>query len=180
MLKNYASNNRYISLDTSLFYPYIPCLKYFFRRLAFIGICGALNIHLLLLPSAAQASTESSEPLRQRLPGRRIGGGTRCLQNTTVCHAQKPLVAITPQSNLAVTTAAYPTLLFYLLGFENEQRVEFVVYNSADELIYDVTFDVVGESGIADINLSEAENLAPLAIDETYKWYFSIFSAERS
>ena len=150
-----------------------------FHGLTIIGLAGLLSMNLLLAPSTAQSSTGSGESLRQGLPGRRVGGGTRCTQGT-VCHAQKPLVAIMPQSNLAVTTEAYPTLLFHLPVFENEQQVEFVLYNSADELVYDATFDIVGESGITGIDLSEAENLAPLAVDETYKWYFLIVSEERS
>lgn len=149
------------------------------QGLAMIGLSGLLSIHLVVFPSFAETAQESDTPPRQGLPGRRIGGGTRAPELSSY-NSHKPLIALMPDSNLGITTEAYPTLLFHVPVLNSEQEVEFILYNSDDELIYDGRFSVTGVSGIVGFALSSVENLPPLAVNDTYKWYFLIVADDRS
>lgn len=149
------------------------------QRLAVIGLGSLLSISLSALPSLAETANGSEILIRQGLPGRRIGGGTRAPE-LAVYNEHKPLIALIPENNIGITTEAYPTLLFHVPVLSSEQEVEFLLYNSADELMYDGSFNVAGDSGIVDFDLSTVEDLPPLAANETYKWYFLIIASDRS
>lgn len=149
------------------------------RGLMIMGLSGLLSLPLLTSPSVAQSSDSNGSMVQQGLPGRRIGGGTRAPE-LSLYESQKPLIALMSDSHLSLTTKPYPTLLFHVPVVNQEQEVEFVLYNSADELVYDGRFHVSGESGIMDFDMSSIEGLAPLEIDQSYRWYFSIVADDRS
>lgn len=149
------------------------------QGIAVIGLSSLLGMPLSAFPSLAETANGSDIVLRQGLPGRRVGGGTRAPELASY-DEHKPLIALMPDSNIGLTTEPYPTLLFHVPVFSSEQEAEFLLYNSADELIYDGRFNVTGESGLLDFDLSSVETLEPLAIDETYKWYFVIVTRDRS
>jgi len=132
---------------------------------------------------SVQAAEVKEENIRQGLPGRRVGGGTRTTSSSTQT-VQLPLTALVPESTVSITTAAYPTLLFNLPVSARSQNVEFVLYNSADELLYHSAFNVVGQSGIISVDLSSVEasaaGMMPLEVDETYRWYFSLVAEDRA
>lgn len=139
------------------------------KTLMAIGLVSLLSLTLSGAPGLAQPDVEDAP--RQGLPGRRIGGGTRgeeCIAGET------PLIALMPENNLGVTTAAHPSLLFYLPQSTAVREVEFVLLDTHDQLIYDTTFQVKGDSGIISLSLSNDETLPLLAKDENYHWYFSI------
>ncbi|MEO1445159.1 MAG: DUF928 domain-containing protein [Cyanobacteria bacterium J06635_11] len=133
----------------------------------------------LATPAIAAETPKSNDELRQGLPGRRLGGGTRT-PSMAAYNDQLPLTALIPENVLSITTAAYPRLLFHLPVIETSQTVELVLYNSAEALVYQQQFDVIGNSGIVSIDLSNADGLAPLTVDETYQWYFTIVADDRA
>lgn len=154
-----------------------------FKRSALGGLLG---LSLLVCPDFASTvnaadKTESDGPvLRQGLPGRRMGGGTRT-PAMAAYNDQTPLAALIPETVLSVTTAARPTLLFHLPIVGNAQTVEFVLYNSADELLFQTQQSVSGQSGIVSVDLSaNPDELAPLLVNESYQWYFSIVAEDRA
>ena len=139
------------------------------KTLMIVGLVSFLGLTLSGAPGLAQDNAEDS--LRQGLPGRRIGGGTRgeeCIAGET------PLMALMPESNLGVTTAENPSLLFYLPQATSTRDVEFVLLDNNDELIYDTTFQVKEDSGIISVSLPDEETLPLLEKNENYHWYFSI------
>ena len=139
------------------------------KTLMAIGLVALLSLPLCNAPSLAQ--TEAEDDLRQGLPGRRMGGGTRgeeCIASET------PLMALMPETNLGMTTAATPSLLFYLPQATATREVEFVLLDANDQVIHDTTFQVKGESGVISLRLPDAETPPLLAKNENYHWYFSI------
>jgi len=152
------------------------------KKAAFGGLFGLSLLVCLGFASTVNAAdkTASDQPvLRQGLPGRRMGGGTRT-PAMAAYNDQKPLAALIPETVLSVTTVARPTLLFHLPILGNAQTVEFVLYNSADELLFQTQQSVSGQSGIVSVDLSANSELAPLQVNESYQWYFSIVAEDRA
>ena len=108
---------------------------------------------------------------RQGFPGRRVGGGTR---RGGCADAQKPLTALIPESNLWVTTAAYPSFFFYVPQSANSQVVEFVLRDENDNQVYEENMSLSGQAGIVSVSLPQSRSLPPLAMNQNYHWYFSI------
>lgn len=153
-----------------------------FKRAALGGLFGLSLLMCLDFASTVSAAdkTESDRPvLRQGLPGRRMGGGTR---NPAMAayNDQTPLAALIPETVLSVTTAARPTLLFHLPIVGNTQTVEFVLYNSEDELLFQTQQSVSGQPGIVSVDLSAEPELSPLLVNEPYQWFFSIVAEDRA
>lgn len=118
-------------------------------------------------------SEQSSGTLRQGLPGRRLGGGTR-QDGKVFTDEYSYLAALTPSSNLSITTAERPTLMFYIPNMVTEQTGELVIRNENDDMVYESTFQIDREGGIVGFNTAEDAAMPVLALDETYRWYFSI------
>ncbi len=148
-----------------------------YQKLLAISFGGLLCLSLEITPSFAGTPTQSDVPV-QGLPGRRLGGGTRNPDGGYV--EQMPLVALIPENNLGITTAALPKFLFYLPAASEVRDVEFVLYDEADNLIYETTVSVSPMAGIFGVDLSSAEGLAPLQLDKNYHWYFSIIADDRA
>lgn len=119
------------------------------------------------------ASADNSETLRQGIPTRRLGGGTR--DNTSVfAQNYTYLAALVMPDGMSVTTAQRPTLLFHVPELKADQTAEFVLRDSNDELVYENTFEIDQAGGIIDISLSGVEALPALTLNSDYQWYFSI------
>jgi hypothetical protein len=117
---------------------------------------------------AAEKSNESTR--REGLPGRRLGGGTRgeCDLNG------KNLIAIVPETNLGVTQAAKPNLLFYLPATSQPKLVEFILQDENFNVIYEKKLTTTKNKGIVKIDLSDDPSLAGLKVGKNYRWFFSI------
>lgn len=126
--------------------------------------------------STISAASQSSSTLRQGIPGRRLGGGTRT--ESVFPSGARSLVALAMPDSFVVTTEARPPLMFYVPEMTSGNRVEFVLRNSQDELIYEKTFSVNREAGIVTVDLAADENAPALSLNETYQWYFSIVPNE--
>ncbi|MEM6252334.1 MAG: DUF928 domain-containing protein [Cyanobacteria bacterium P01_D01_bin.156] len=150
-----------------------------YRSIFAVSLGCLLTLNLGAIPGLANASGQSDNIPSQGLPGRRLGGGTRGPEVSGYT-PQMPLIALVPETNLGVTTAAYPRFLFYLPNAEGIRKVEYVLRNEADELVYDTTVSVDSRSGIFSIDLASVEGLEPLQVDENYRWYFSIIADDRA
>lgn len=121
--------------------------------------------------SATQIKEESSETLRQGLPGRRLGGGTR--SDRVFAHDYVYLAALVTADNLSTTTAAHPSLMFYVPEMVEDQTVEFVLRDRNDQLVYETAFQVEKTGGLISIDTATT-GIDPLNLNENYEWYFSI------
>ena len=152
--------------------------KYYHNVLA-ISLGSLLCLNLSVIPVLANSAHQSNNIPSQGLPGHRLGGGTRSPHLSDYAE-QIPLVALIPETNLGVTTAAYPRFLFYLPTSNEVREIEYVLRNEADELVYETTFSVVSTAGIVSIDLADVEELDPLVMNKNYHWYFSIVAADRA
>lgn len=106
------------------------------------------------------------------LPGRREPAGTRT-GATCVAANQKPLIAITPESNIGLTLVPYPTFFWYVP--ENYAKaLEFVLVDEGEKEVYKTTFAPTGSAGVISLSLPATIGLAPLKVAKPYRWYFSI------
>jgi Domain of Unknown Function (DUF928) len=119
----------------------------------------------------ANSSSSSSSTLRQGIPGRRVGGGTR--NDLLFVNAFDSLAALAPTDSLIITTASHPKLLFYVPEMISDNTVEFVLRDRQDNLVYEKTFSLTREAGIVSVDLAES-GVSALNLNEDYQWYFSI------
>ena len=123
-------------------------------------------------PGATSSAKENSRgTLRQGLPGRRLGGGTR--GDRVFSDAYAYLAALVTSDNLSQTTAAQPTLLFSVPSLISAEDAEFILRNREGEEVYRTNFSLNSEAGLVSLDLSETD-ISPLEIDQDYRWYFTI------
>ncbi len=123
-----------------------------------------------LQDSVVLAKEENSDTVRQGLPGRRLGGGTR--SGGIFSHDNAYLTALVAPTDLGITTAPHPSFMFYVPEMVGDQIVEFVLRDDRDELVYETSFRVEKAGGI--INIETADKITALDLNESYRWYFSI------
>ncbi|WP_187329526.1 DUF928 domain-containing protein [Halomicronema hongdechloris] len=122
---------------------------------------------------APLAWAEPFQPPNRGLPGRREGAATRG------CVLGRPsrLVALLPDTNLGLTTEAYPTFFWYMPRSQ-ARFVEFSLYQANPEgdrqLIYSSTLSVANEAGIASVSLPQHSGLPALEIGQDYQWSVAI------
>ena len=157
-------------------------VKRFLPIALLLNIGGAISLSAatpaIALASVIEASAtqktlpDETEPARQGLPGRRIGGGSR--SGGIFVEDNAFLSALTSPEALTITTAAYPELLFHLPEMNADHTAEFVLLNDTGEVVYEKTFVAAQDAGLISVDTADAKS-APLArIDENYEWYFSI------
>lgn len=134
-------------------------------------IAVLLGVFIAGLPLAAMAQ-EFKAPKRG-VPGRRVGGGTR---DPVGCVQGRPsyLTALLPQTNLGLTTSAYPRF-FWFMPQTKARLAEFTLYEGTEEtpdrtLIYKTTFAIAGTPGIASLSLPSDAGTPPLQVGKDYHW----------
>ncbi|MEL7354033.1 MAG: DUF928 domain-containing protein [Cyanobacteria bacterium P01_A01_bin.116] len=152
-----------------------------------IGVVNMVGVLTTTVASVASSNTNSVSPnpssevsvaaqrnetLRQGLPGRRIGGGTRGDRIFASTYAY--LTALVTSDNVNITTAAQPTLLFYVPEMTASNEAEFVLRDANDELVYASTLQLEPAGGIVSIETAESLGTPEMAMNENYRWYFSI------
>ncbi len=80
---------------------------------------------------------------------------------------------LSPVSKKAITTAAYPTFLFFV-PTTTARQVQFSIRDRDLKSIYRQTFSLSGQTGILRVVLPSAPNIKELAMGQSYKWEFSI------
>lgn len=138
---------------------------------SFDAVHANAPIDSVVVASGASVAS-SSETLRQGLPGRRLGGGTRSDRLFVGDYAY--LTALITSDNVSVTAAERPTLLFYVPEMLSANAVEFVLRDANDELVYDATFEVAADGGVVSIDTATAVDMPELTPNENYSWYFSV------
>ena len=133
---------------------------------AFTTICLS---SLLIISYSHVALADDTKGGQEGLPGSRIGGGTR-----GECYLRKPLVALVPKTNLALTKAAYPKFFFYLPPTSQPKQVEFVLQDEQNNEIYQTMFATNGSTGVMSFNLPDEGSIPPLTLGKTYRWQFVI------
>ncbi|MGF1458324.1 MAG: DUF928 domain-containing protein [Leptolyngbyaceae cyanobacterium] len=113
-------------------------------------------------------------------PGRRESAGTRG------CGFGNPanLIALMPESNVGLTTAAYPRFYWYM-PLSQAQFVRFTLTqvddtDAAIATLYEAKVTVTGEAGIVSLQLPETVSLLPLVAGERYRWQVSAFCNPQS
>jgi hypothetical protein len=107
-------------------------------------------------------------------PGRRIGGGSRGCSVTGDRPTDQALTALVPETTMGLTVESYPTFFWYLPP-TSATGVEFVLMDEKGEkVIYETTFQTKGDAGVVSLSLPENASLPPLALNDNYRWYFSI------
>lgn len=118
------------------------------------------------------ASAQVFNPPSKGLPGRREGGGTRgpCLKETNP--KLKNVTALIPQTNLGLTTIAYPTFFFYIPS-TTAKTVQFELSDKDGNSIYKSTLDVKQSPSVIGVSLPKKPD-TELQIDKDYNWSFTL------
>jgi hypothetical protein len=113
------------------------------------------------------------KPPQRGLPGRREGAGTR---DAIVCIQASPpqLTAILPETNLGLTTAAYPRF-FWFAPKSKARFVEFTLSEVNEQRedqmpVYKTIFNITGMPGVASLSLPSNAAIPPLVVGRDYHW----------
>lgn len=108
-------------------------------------------------------------------PGRRTGGGSR-----SPCPAsQIPLTALVPQNNMGTTVSDRPSLWFYVpYSPQQASSGEFVLQDEQENDVYRQTFNLPKTPGLVGLKIPQTS--APLAINQSYRWYFKLYCGNSS
>lgn len=143
-------------------------------KVATVLLGGLLSLSILSEPSLANNQPSNA---RQGLPGRRISGGSRspntaCLLNGGLPTETQKVVALTPEDNLSRTVMARPAFWFVLPAVNPDRRIEFLVTDQDEEVVYKQTLQPTGKAGLAAIALPKT---APeLTENQAYQWHLSV------
>jgi hypothetical protein len=149
----------------------------------FVGLfLSVVPIQVIAQPSNLQVqgrSQSSQSPAlltlrlkeeRRPLPGRREpAAGRGCGANIP----NVPLTALSPETNLGFTVAAYPKFFFYIPQ-TSATAVKFTLLKEDDNQVYEKTFPISRTSGIFNLRLPDDKTLPPLEVGKNYHWYFQI------
>ncbi|HEY9880742.1 MAG TPA: DUF928 domain-containing protein [Leptolyngbyaceae cyanobacterium] len=97
------------------------------------------------------------------------GSSEECLPTNT------PLMAIVPETNIGLTTAAYPSVYVYVPPTA-AKTARFVIFDEATNTsLYEEEFAIdVPDGGIVTVSLPNNGIQQPLKVNQTYYWYFSL------
>jgi len=146
-----------------------------YRTIAIASAISLLNCLPLtdLLSQPADAQT---------FPGRRVGGGTRgesCVQNSPI-----PLTALVPETNLGLTTEAYPQF-FWFMPKVSARMAEFTLYDVDEDLlnrklIYKTIMPISATGGVKSLQLAPQNQIPPLNVGQTYRWSIAVICNPRN
>lgn len=104
-------------------------------------------------------------------PRRREGAAVRGGSGNST---NEQLVALLPTKEPALTVSAYPTI-FVSLPPTSAGKGEFLlVRGDKDEVLYETTITLPGNSGIVSVSLPNKGTLPPLEVGKTYRWFFFV------
>lgn len=162
-------------------------LRKFCLILALIsGLAGFLAVPQVLLANGIPQRWEANQyqpPAGLGAPTRTTGAGTRSPASSCPV-VGKPLTALLPSNHFGATVTAYPSFFVYLPAVSSTTPlpVEFLLEDASGNEVYKANFQTNGKAGIISLNLPTQAGLAPLEVDQDYKWSFSIIcqATERS
>lgn len=141
-------------------------LRHGFMTAPLAAIIG-FSIVIPLIPAEARITFKA--PAALGVPGRRVAGASRKLEQCLL--DKKPLTAIVPESNIGLTTAANPVLLFYIPKISGQKQLELVVKTADNKNILSQQFyKPSSKAGVVSIPV----NNTSLEVGKDYRWSFSI------
>ena len=104
-------------------------------------------------------------------PGNRESGASRSAPCAT---SDRGLMALLPETNIGLTTEAYPTFFAYVPP-SSARTAEFFLYEEdTDREVYTTSLEINGASGIASVKLPSGDNTSALSTGKRYYWFFTI------
>jgi Domain of Unknown Function (DUF928) len=88
------------------------------------------------------------------------------------CSTDAPAL-LSPVLNKVMTTAAYPTFLFFV-PTTTARQVQIAISDRDRKPIYSQTLALSGQSGILRVVLPNESNMKEFAVGQSYKWEFNI------
>ncbi|NMG20892.1 DUF928 domain-containing protein [Brasilonema bromeliae] len=141
-------------------------LRHGFMTAPLAAIIG-FSVVIPLIPAEARITFKA--PAALGVPGRRVAGASRTMQQCLLDN--KPLTAIVPQSNIGLTTAANPVLLFYIPKTSAQAQLELVVQTANEKnIVTKQSYKPSSKAGVVSIPLTNAS----LEVGKDYHWFFSI------
>jgi hypothetical protein len=141
-------------------------LRHGFMTAPLAAIIG-FSVVIPLIPAEARITFKA--PAALGVPGRRVAGASRKIQQCLLDN--KPLTAIVPQSNIGLTTAANPVLLFYIPKTSAQAQLELVVQNANEKnIVTKQYYKPSSKAGVVSIPVTNAS----LEVGKDYHWFFSI------
>ena len=119
-------------------------------------------------PPASLALHQNND--RRRLPGRREPAAGR---GCGLSKPQPPLTALSPETNLGFTVAAYPQFFFYIPQMQ-VKALKFSILKEDNKKIYEKTLAIPSTSGIFNLSIPANKSLPALEVGKDYHWYFQI------
>ncbi|NEQ50673.1 MAG: DUF928 domain-containing protein [Leptolyngbya sp. SIO3F4] len=140
------------------------------RHTAF-GLTIVLGV--LCWSSTLVQANDEDQKVRQGLPGRRISGASR-LPTSACAYNADPLVAIVPETNLGTTAVAEPTLWLSVPEVRTAKQLEFRLFNTQDQIIYETSLTVEPTADLVGLDLGAMAGAPKLEVDQRYRWTASI------
>lgn len=112
---------------------------------------------------------------RRPLPGRREPAAGR---GCGISMPKPPLTALSPETNLGFTVAAYPQFFFYIPQM-SAKAVKYSLLKEDNHKVYEKTFPMPRSSGIFNLSLPADKTLSPLEVGRNYHWYLQLICPEQ-
>ncbi|MGA1130808.1 MAG: DUF928 domain-containing protein [Prochlorotrichaceae cyanobacterium] len=143
---------------------------------SFLGMAPSQAMPVDAQPEVVAQSTNPGS----RWPGNRAGGGTRgceIIPGTPegLSLLKRNFIALTPATNLGITTSAYPRLAWYIPP-SSVRYAELELMSEQDMLLYRATFRIDGEEGgIYSLEIPSDASIPPLEADQAYRWTLALY-----
>ncbi len=126
-------------------------------------------------PVAPQLVSLTFPPTADRgAPSRTTGGGTRQGGSCGVAVQESisnRLTALAPSNNVITTVAANPSIYIHVPSFPEKEALFRVIDRDREEVVYQETLKLTGESGFLKLQLPDDVELAP---NIKYEWGFFV------
>ena len=135
-----------------------------------------LTVSVLLgaLVTSPVLARNASGP-RDGLPGRRVSGGSRLPVAACVVDSE-PLVALVPETNIALVSETASTLWFHLPEVEPSRQLEFKLYDTYGQ-VYKTELTMPETPGLVGVDvgaLARTTDIPTLEVGQAYLWTFAI------
>lgn len=115
----------------------------------------------------------TGKPRRQTESGG-VRGSISVISNSCGNSTDEKMVALLPPTEPVRTVAEHPTILVSLPEHTAKQAEFFLKEVGKDEIIYETTVTLPGDSGIVSVSLPDNGTLPALEVGKTYYWYFFV------
>lgn len=153
-----------------------------FRILNFTLLLLSFGLTVMISPVVSQQLSQF-RPADSRLFEdsfrSRQASGFRCHPNVFVSQ-RPPMTALIPNKG-GVTVKAYPSFFIFVPQLSETAKdisAEFFIQDQHKNVIYETVIQPPQQASILQIDLPQTEASKGLEINQTYQWYFIVFSGE--